>query len=181
MHDPYQNYQTLGAYSAAVTPFGLPYGSQPISTFATPGLAAYGIHPHQLQQLQQLQLMQQLQGQTQVPTPYNPFGQIAGVNPLSPGLPYPLLQHALVSPWQNPLLAAALHCQLANPQLANPIAAWPQQQFAYPLAPQSLIGSGVPYGGNPIPGGPIAGAMHPVAAPWAVRPFGASAVSPFAC
>jgi hypothetical protein len=61
-----------------------------------------------------------------------------------------LLQHQLAQgPWQNPLLAATLQNQLLNPMIGYHT--WPQQQqqFTYPLAPQSLIGAGglgLPFG-----------------------------------
>jgi hypothetical protein len=55
----------------------------------------------------------------------------------------PLLQHpSAQSPWQNPQLPVGPQNQLQNPMLAYH--GWPQQQqqFGYPLAPQSLIGAG---------------------------------------
>jgi len=54
-----------------------------------------------------------------------------------------LLQHPFAqSPWQNPLLAATPQNQFSNP--IPGYHGWPQQQtpFTYPLAPQSLIGTG---------------------------------------
>jgi hypothetical protein len=159
-HDPFQNYQTPGAYQGA-SPFGLPYG--PFQTpfnplagqqFANPGIGGYGIYPQSLQgiglqgagiggpqgHLQQLLALQN-------PLLQNPLLQ----NPLlqNPLLQNPLIQNSLLqqqlsqSPWQNPLLTASLQ---QNP-LLNPAMAyhgWPQQQsqLGYPLAPQSFIGAG---------------------------------------
>jgi hypothetical protein len=179
MHDPFQSYQTLGAYSG-VSPFSQPYGLQP--PFAGQGIGAYGIHPQQLHQLQQqlhqqlqqlqhLQLLQAMQGQGQIPGPTFP-----GANPLSSGFQQPV--------FQNPL--AGLQNQWINPQQypqQNPILAhqgwpqqgWPQQQqFGYPLAPQSLLGGGMGYGTPGI------GAINPLATQFALRAL-ATGGSPFAC
>jgi hypothetical protein len=174
MHDPFQSYQPFGPYTAAASPFGLPYGGpQPQygvgSQLSNPAIGAYGIPPQlqQLQQLQHLQMLQQLQqGQGQQ------FPQGLGGNPMG-GLYNPLLQH--------PLAATLLQHQL-NSQW-NPMAAyqnWPQQQqFGYPLAPQSLIGGGSPYGGNPLAGNPGIGGIHPLAAQLALRSLSGGGISPF--
>lgn len=147
-HDPFQNYQTQnyqtpGAYPGAVTPFGLPYtafqspfnpafnpmaqAGQPLTP---PGIGGYGYYP------------QQPQGQGMIGGQHGPLQQLLALNqlaalqnPLFQQNPYfqqnPFSQQPLAqNPWQNPMLAHQ---------------GWPQQQqqpFAYPLAPQTLIGSG---------------------------------------
>lgn len=193
MHDPFQSYQTLGAFSGAGTPFGLPYGGQMTSAFGNPGIGAYGIHPQHLQQLQQmqqiqqlqhlqqlqqlqnlqqLQLLQQLQGQGQIPGLHNPFSQFGGMQ-------NPWQQHAGAGLY-NPILAQ--QNPWMNPQSQNPLQgyqAWQQQQpYGNPLAPQSLIGGGTPYGGNPLAGLTGFGGIHPLAqllrgaTPGGISPFG---------
>src|SRR3954452_10728219 len=98
-HDPFQNFQTLGAYSGGATQFGLPISAiQPsVNPFAFAGqqltnplMGAYGQQPLQglgiggqqnpLQQLQQLQglqnpLQQLLQNPLQQLQQQNPFQQ----------------------------------------------------------------------------------------------------------
>jgi len=156
-YDPFQNYQTPGAYSGGVTPFGLPY-----QAFQSP-IGGYGIYPQHLQG-------GGIPGQQQ-----SPWQQLLALNPLA-GLQNPLLQNPLLqnplqqnpllqnpfaqnpysqyqqmqSPWQNPLLALGQF----NPTLAYH--GWPQQQqqIGYPLAPQSPIGGGM---GQPF------GQIHPLA------------------
>lgn len=150
-HDPFQTYQTLGAYPG-VTPFGLPYTAfQP-----NPAFGGYGINPQQS---------------------LNPL--TAGLqNPLqNPLLQNPLLQHQLAQlAWQNQLLAASLQ----NPLLANhgwpqqqQQFGYPQQQqqFPYPLAPQSPIGAGGI--GQPF------GQIHPLAQ-LALRQAAGYGISPYA-
>ena len=119
-HDPFQNYQTQGAYSGGATPFGLPYTAfQPSFNPAVagqpqvnPGIGGYGIYPHPFQGVGiagQLGLVQQLLA-------LNPLGAAGLQNPLlAAGVQHPLAQ----VPWQNPLLAYQ---------------GWPQQQaqFGYP-------------------------------------------------
>jgi hypothetical protein len=144
-HDPFQNYQAFGAYPGlpytAFQPFFNPSASagQPLSN---PGIGGYGIYPQ--------------------PAGQQAFGQqLQALNPLAAGLQNPLLQNPLLQhslaqgPWQNPLLAATLQNQLLNPMIGYHT--WPQQQqqFTYPLAPQSLIGAG----GLGLPFGQI----HPLA------------------
>jgi hypothetical protein len=185
-HDPFQNYQTIGAYSGGATPFGLPYtafhpylnplavGGQP---FANPGIGGgYGIYPQPLQGLGitgQQGPFQQLLGVNPLVAALQqvPFQQLLGVNPLA-ALQNPWLQHALTqSVWQNPVLTASLQNPLLNPILAHQ--AWLQQQpqFNYPLAPQSLIGAGGI--GQPF------GQIHPLAQ-LGLRPTTGYGISPLA-
>ena len=153
MHDPFQSYQSLGAFNGGLTPFGLPYGGQQIPALhpalsinpfaAIYAFGGYGIHPHlqqlqqlyQLQQLQQLPLQQLMQGQ----------GQPQGIG----GQQNPIFQHALTQGWPNPMLSQQ---------------GWPQEQFGYPLAPQSLIGGGQ---------------IHPLAAQLALRGLTGGGISPW--
>lgn len=189
MHDPFQSYQTFGAYSGAGSPFGMPYGGQMTSAFANPGIGAYGIHPQHLQQLQQiqqlqhlqqlqqlqnlqqLQLLQQLQGQGQIPGLHNPISQFGGQQ-------NPWQQHGGAGLY-NPILAA--QNPWMNPQLQNPLQGyqgWQQQPYGNPLAPQTLIGAGSPYGSNPLAGATGFGGIHPLAQ-LALRGMTTGGVSPF--
>ncbi len=148
-HDPFQNYQTQGAYSGGATPFGLPYTAfqppfNPAITGqpqANPGFGGYGIYPHPYQGVGiagQLGLLQQLLA-------LNPLAATGLQNPaLAPNLQHPLAQ----VPWQNPMLAyqgwPQQQPQAGYQQQQPQFQGWPQQQpqFGYPLAPQSLIGAG---------------------------------------
>jgi hypothetical protein len=209
MYDPLQSYQqTSSPFAGGATPFGLPYGNQPIATsypqFAGNPLAGiqaggYGIHPLQhLQQLQQLMQIQQLQQQLQQ------LHQLQ--NPLTQGLQNPILQglqNPLTQGWQNPMLQGLqnpfsqglqhplLHA-LQNPfqqgqynplQFQNPMIGYQPwtQQFGYPLAPQSLIGGGQGFGQGYGQGiGQGFGQIHPLAAQLALRSAGAG-ISPWGC
>ena len=128
-HDPFQNYQSLGAYAGAATPFGLPFNAyqtpfNPTGIAAPlqshPGIGGYGISPNPFQGVAPLQ-------------------QLLALNALINGMQNPILQHLQTqTPWQNPLLAAGLQ----NPQAAYHNWAQQQQQPNYPLAPQTLLGAG---------------------------------------
>ena len=166
-HDPFQNYQTLGAYGAGVTPYGLPFqGTQPAIhplAFAGPPYSnptvGYGAYP----------LIGGIGGSQQLP-----WQQLQTPYPPAVGLQNPLLQHLLAhAAWQNPLLnpALAYHQMLAQQ-------AWqqPQTQFNYPLAPQTLIGGA----GIGQPGlGQHYGQIHPLAQ-MAMRQTTGLGLSPFA-
>jgi hypothetical protein len=158
-HDPFQNYQAFGAYPGlpytAFQPFINPSASagQPLSN---PGIGGYGFYPQPFQGagLQGAGIV----GQQGFGQPLQALNQLAAglQNPL---LQNPLLQHPLAQgPWQNPLLAATLQNQLLNPMIGYHT--WPQQQqqFTYPLAPQSLIGAS----GNSLPFGQIHPQIHPM-------------------
>jgi hypothetical protein len=159
-HDPFQNYQTPGAYAGVGTPFGLPYtafqpsfnpmgigGQQQIN----PGIGGYG-YPNPLQQ------------GVGVAAQLGPLQQLLALNSLVAGMQNPFLQHQQAqSPWQQQgqapwqqqaqlpwqqQLHQQLHQQLLAAGLQNPqlgLHNWPQQQtqYGYPLAPQSLIGAGI--------------------------------------
>ncbi len=175
-HDPFQAYQTLGAFGGA-TPYGLPYaGIHPLAfamqPLTNPGIGGFSQYPQQMlgypqQGYPQQGYPQQAQGypQLQGAAQQGPWQQLQGWNPLAAGLQNPIQQHHLGHPGlQNPLLTAQLNPQFnaqVNPQLnpqfnpqLNPMLAyqaWQQQQtpFPYPLAPQSFIGGpgiGQPYG-----------------------------------
>ena len=149
-HDPFQNYQALGAYTGvpypAIQPFVNPLANA-VQPPSNPGIGVYGIYPQPFQGVG-------LQGGGIVGQ--QGFGQpFQTLNPLVAGLQNPLLQNPLLQhqlaqgPWQNPLLALTLQNQLPNPMIGYHT--WPQQQqqFTYPLAPQSLIGAsglGLPFG-----------------------------------
>lgn len=169
MHDPFQNYQLLGAYSGGATPFGIPYAGVQNPTFHPGALTGHPLAAHLLAQgpfqnpLLQSQLLQ------------NPLLQ----NPL---LQNPLQQNPLLSALQNPLIGAGLQ---------NPYQTIPQQAFGYPLAPQTMIGAGSPYGGGQqLAGQPYGGGqvgfgqpqIHPlIAQQIALRSLATSGISPWAC
>jgi hypothetical protein len=146
-HDPFQNYQTLGAYPGAASPFGLPYTAfqspfNPVSftgqPLHNPVPGGYGFYPQQTHGAG-------LTGQPGIPQ------QLLALNPFA-GLQNPYVQqHMAQNPWQQQaLLASGVQSPLQNPALAyNP---WQQQQqpFPYPLAPQSMIGAGG-IGQTPLP------------------------------
>lgn len=186
-HDPFQAYQTLGAFGGGVTPYGLPYAGIHPSALAmqqltNPGIGGYGHYPQQLQGFPQQQSQgypQQLQG---VAGQQGPWQQFQGYNPLA-ALQNPLQHHQLSHlGLQNPMLTAGLQNPLLNPILAYQ--AWQQQQtpFTYPLAPQSFIGApgmGQPGIGQPWPGiGQPFGQINPLAQ-LALRQSGLG-LSPFA-
>jgi hypothetical protein len=162
-HDPFQNYQAFSPYSGLPQPFVNPVAGQ----LSNPGIGGYGIYPQPVQGAglqgagiagqqgygQPVPALNPLTAALQNPLLQNPLLQNPLLqNPLlqNPLLQNPLLQHPLAQgPWQNPLLTASLQNQLLNPMIAN--YGWPQQQqqFTYPLAPQSLIGGGgvgLPFG-----------------------------------
>ena len=201
-HDPFQAYQTLGAFGGGVTPYGLPYAGIHPSAFAmqplaNPGIGGYGHYPQQLQGFPQQQSQgypQQLQGFPQqqsqgypqqlqgVAGQQGPWHQFQGWNPLAAALQNPIQHHQLSHiALQNPMLTAGLQNPLLNPILAYQ--AWQQQQtpFTYPLAPQSFLGGpgmGQPYG-QPLPGiGQPYGQINPLAQ-LALRQSGLG-LSPFA-
>jgi len=192
--DPFQNFQTIGAYSGGVTPYGVPYtpfqqSFNPMALsgqqWANPGIGGYGAHQQHLQgagfvptqqsslrqsplqqnPLQQLQALNPLiaslqqtlaqnpllaqhilaQSLSQNPfaqtVPQNPYAQTIGQNPyLNAGMQIPFAQAVSQNPFLSPVAQ--------NPFVAqNPWAQHQQQQFGYPLAPQSLIG-GIGQPGN---------------------------------
>jgi len=148
-HDPFQNYQTLGAYSGGGTPFGLPYTAfQP--PFNPMGIGSQqqinpGIYGYSNPQQQGVGIAAQL----------GPLQQLLALNSLVAGLQNPFLQNLQAqAPWQqqgqvpwqqlqHQLQHQLLAASLQNPQLG--LHGWPQQQTqsGYPLAPQSLIGAGI--------------------------------------
>jgi len=136
-HDPFQNYQTTGAYSGGATQFGQAgAGFQPFNPLAfagqqlqNPGIGGYGIpQPYQ---------GAGFAGQGQ----QNPLQQLAAVNPFAAAvLQNQLLQQALLQNaftqnpggqqgiWQNPLQQAGLQNPFLQHQQAqqNP---WQQNPF----------------------------------------------------
>ena len=168
-HDPFQNFQTLGAYSGGAPQFGLPITAfqppiQPSFNPAgfwgqpqtVPSNAGYLTFP-------QPGIQQALQA-AGIPTQQGPLQQILALNPLANILQNPLLAQQLAhhqlaqnpltqqqfvqqSPWQqNPTLAAGLQNALLNPMLAyygwQQLQQQQQPQLNYSLAPQSMIGAG---------------------------------------
>jgi hypothetical protein len=161
MHDPFQNYQLLGAYSGGATPFGIPYAGVQNPALHPGAFTGHPLAAHLL-----------AQGPFQ-----NPLLQLQ--NPL---LQNPLLQNPLQSALQNPLIGAGLQ---------NPYQTIPQQAFGYPLAPQTMIGAGNPYGGGqqfagqPYGGGQVGFGqpqIHPlIAQQIALRSLATAGISPWAC
>lgn len=191
-HDPFQNYQTQGAYSGGATPFGLPSTAfQPSFNPAVagqpqmnPGIGGFGIYPHPFQGVGiagQLGLLQQLLA-------LNPLAAAGLQNPaLAAGLQHPPAQ----VPWQNPLLAyqgwpqqqaqfgyPQQQPQSGYPQQQPQFQGWPQQQpqTGYPLAPQSLIGAG----GMGQPFGQIHPQVAQLLAQVGLRPATSYGMSPLA-
>jgi len=201
MHDPFQNYASLGSYYGIPTP-GLPYlaalqasGINPATTLnplaATLGLPSipqmggipqpgYGQQPWQQQPYGQ----QQLYGQ-------QPFGQNLGQGFIGPqlqlasalsslGLQHPLLASLL----SNPLIAAGLHQSALGSYIGPQLGLQPNSQMGQigsqfgqappPLAPQSWVGQGGMFGG-----GQGFGAIHPLLSQLAARPFQAQGFSPW--
>jgi hypothetical protein len=199
MHDPFQNYATLGAYSGipsplggGISPFGQPQGLQ--------GIGYGGVNPHQLQLAA---LLAAQQG-----TPQSGGLNAGWQNPLaSIGLQNPVVMQALQNPLvlqalQNPFVLQALqnplvHQGLQNP-LLNPIVAqyyqsqYPQMgtggqqpfgqsgspfgQTGSPfgqLAPQSWIGQQGFGGGSPF------GYSHPLLSQWGGRGIQGHGMSPW--
>jgi len=175
MHDPFQNYATLGQHYGMQAPIGLQYPqiqnpavnpllglAQLAQTGGIPqlGPSIYGqnplqsfVNPQQQQQLQQLQL-----------------AQLVANNPL--------LAASLLS---NPLVAASLHAQSIGsqqfgqqqyPQIGQQIGQLgsPFGQVGYPLAPQSWIGQGV---------GQFGAGQFGVGQGFGQRPFQAQGFSPW--
>jgi hypothetical protein len=200
MHDPFQNYASMGSYYGMPTP-GLPYlaalqafGINPATALnplaATMGLPSipqmggipqtgqpgYGQQPWQQQPFGQ----QQLYGQ-------QPFGQNPGQAFLGPhlqlasalsslGLQHPLLASLL----SNPLIAAGLHQSALGSYTGPQLGLQPNSQIGqfgqapYPLAPQSWVGQGGMFGGGQGFGG-----IHPLLSQLAARPFQAQGFSPW--
>jgi hypothetical protein len=148
MHDPFQNYQLLGAYFGGATPFGLPYAGVQNPAFHPGAFTGHPLAAHPLAQ--------------------GPFQNPLLQNPL---LQNPLLQNPLLSAWQNPLIGGGLQ---------NPYQTIPQAAFGgYPLAPQTMIGAGNPYGGGQVGFGQQ---IHPlVAQQIALRSLATAGISPWAC
>jgi hypothetical protein len=183
MHDPFQSYQTLGAYSGGVSPFGLPYAATQIPGF--------------YQGIPQIPGLNPFAAGLQNPLLQNPMLQ----NPMfqNPLLQNPLLQNPLLqqhpqaqTQWQNPLLTAGLQNPLYHglPQqqfgLPQQQFGYPQQQFGYPqqqsgypLAPQTQIGAGQ-FGGGQFGIGQGVPQINPLALQLAVRSLIASGISPWA-
>ncbi len=188
-HDPFQNFQTLGAYFGGGTPFGLPYTAfQPTfnplgiagQTQGNPGIGGYGIYPNPLQG-------------TGITSQLAPLQQLLAYNALAAGLQNPLLQHLQAQgPWQNPQLGVhpgyqvgyqgwpQQQAQYGYPQVPQQTLAgapgvgqpFGQQQYGYPLAPQSFIGSGGI--------GQAFGQIHPLAQQLALRQAAGFGISPLA-
>jgi hypothetical protein len=145
MHDPFQSYSPLGTYPGVTNPFQSPYQTlqnplaayNPIAAMGISPFAQGGISPQhwQLASLAAQQAaIQQLHG-----SPWqNPYGY---QNPLfqNPLLQNPLLQAILTQ--QNPYAHAGLQQQWGQIQ--------PQMgPYGNPLAPQTFIGQGGPFGGQ---------------------------------
>jgi hypothetical protein len=166
MQDPFQSYQTLGAFSGGASPYGLPFQTAQTPGFS-PGIPQIpGLNPYSAG-LQNPILQSPIM---QSPILQNPLVQHALLqhallqNQL---LQNPLLQHPMAQgQWQNPLPAAGLQ----NPQFHNlpqQQLGYPQQQFSYPLAPQTLIG------GQGLP------QIHPLALQLALRTLSGGGISPW--
>jgi hypothetical protein len=163
-HDPFQTHQT---------PFGLPIQAlQPSfnpmalagQQFPNTGFGGYGINPQQLQALALNPLL--------AATLHNPYL----TNPMiNPQLAYQsLLQQGQQQQW-NPQQQLYPQQQQFYPQQQGYLQqqGWPQhqqqQQFGYPLAPQSLIGGGLGQPEGQIP--PLAQLALRQASGYGISPF----------
>jgi hypothetical protein len=197
---PYQAQQGSAINPAALNPLTAilgqipqvgqsPFGQYPGQGLINPQQLQQQLQQQQLQQqLQQLQLAQALASQAAIP-------QLLGLSQFAGGFQNPLLA-ALVN---NPLLAAGLQHGGAigqQPFGQQPFGqqAFGQQPFGlqqyspyqqhgqispfggvgYPLAPQSWIGQGSPFGV-----GQGFGAIQPLLSQWSQRPFQSQGISPW--
>jgi len=187
MHDPFQTYATLGQLGGQL---GGQFGGQHYGMPTQIGLQ----YPQQLQAnpLAALQLAQA------AGIPQQLGQSVFGQNPLQ-GLVNPQQQQQLqlaalvasnpvlaASLLNNPLVAASLHAQaLSNqlglqqqyPQIGQQIGSPFGQTFGqigYPLAPQSWIGQGVPFGAAQA-----FGQINPFQQQVGQRPFQGQGISPW--
>jgi hypothetical protein len=179
MHDPFQNYATLGSNYGMPTPYGLPY--QGLQSPFNPAAGIQQLQPSPFAQLQQSPFgLQQ-----------SPFGQIGGQ-----GLGQQNLQQALAAVLpqvvaallSNPQIAASLQQGAFGSQIGQPYGI-PQQspygqigqggspfgqigspfgQVGSPLAPQSWIGQGSGLG-----------QAHPLLSLLSARPFQGQGPTPW--
>jgi hypothetical protein len=193
MHDPFQNYASLGSYYGMPTPIGLPYlAALQASTMGLPSIPQMGGIPQTGQQgyAQQPWQQQQPYGQQQL-YGQQPFGQNPGPGLVGPhlhlasalsslGLQHPLLASLL----SNPLIAAGLYPSALGSYTGPQFGLQPNSQMGqigsqfgqapYPLAPQSWVGQGGLFGG-----GQGFGAIHPLLSQLAARSFQTQGFSPW--
>jgi hypothetical protein len=185
MHDPFQTYATLGQQYGGQPFGGQQFGGQHYGMPSQIGLQ----YPQQLQvnplaalQLAQAagipqQLGQSVFGQNPLQSLVNPQQQQLQLAALVAN--NPMLAASLLN---NPLVAASLHAQAYGnqfgvqqqyPQIGQQIGS-PFGQIGYPLAPQSWIGQGVPFGA------PQAfGQINPFQQQVGQRPFQGQGISPW--
>jgi hypothetical protein len=189
MHDPFQTYATLGQQYGGQPFGGQQFGGQHYGMPSQIGLQ----YPQQLQvnplaalQLAQAagipqQLGQSVFGQNPLQSLVNPQQQQLQLAALVAN--NPMLAASLLN---NPLVAASLHAQAYGnqfgvqqqyPQIGQQIGSpfgSPFGQIGYPLAPQSWIGQGVPFGA------PQAfGQINPFQQQVGQRPFQGQGISPW--
>jgi hypothetical protein len=175
MHDPFQTYATLGQqyggqHFGIPTQIGLQYPQQ---------LQANPLAALQLAQAAGIpqQLGQQVFGQNPLQTLMNPQQQQLQLAALVAS--NPVLAASLLN---NPLVAASLHSQAFGnqlgfqqqyPQIGQQLGS-PFGQIGYPLAPQSWIGQGVPFGAAQA-----FGQINPFQQQVGQRPFQGQGISPW--
>ena len=157
MHDPFQTYATLGAYSGVTNPLQQLTGG--ISPFGQQGIGDYGgIHPQQLQLATLLAhaTNPQLLGQTG--GWQNPMTSIGQQNPLVQALQHQLIQQSLQNQLmqqalQNPLVSQVLQNPLLSQSLQNPLLNPMVSQYYQSQYPQIGIGGQSPFGQSGSPFG----------------------------
>ena len=140
MHDPFQTYATLGAYSGVTNPLQQLTGG--ISPFGQQqqGIGGYGgIHPQQLQLATMLAHASNPQLLGLTGGIQNPLASLVQQNPVVQALQHQLVQQSL----QNQLVQQALQNPMLNPFVSQ----YYQSQY-----PQSGLGGQSPFGqiGSPF-------------------------------
>ncbi|HEY1242084.1 MAG TPA: hypothetical protein VGF16_16085 [Bryobacteraceae bacterium] len=157
MHDPFQTYATLGAYSGVTNPLQLLTGG--ISPFAQQqGIGGYGgIHPQQLQLATMLAHATNPQILGLTGGLQNPIGSIGQQNPAVQALQHQLVQQSLQNQLvqqalQNPLISQVLQNPLVSQSLQNPLLNPIVSQYYQSQYPQIGIGGQSPFGqtGSPF-------------------------------
>jgi len=201
MHDPFQTHANFGQYYGLPNPIGLPYqalqgsainptlnplaavlgmSQAPIGGLAQLGQSQFGQYPGQVPQQFQQQLLQQQLQQLQLAALQNPLLAALINNPLiSAGLHQSSLGVYQGQPFgvqgqpfgvQGQPFGQQQHGQY--PQIGQ--FGSPFGQTGYPLAPQSWIGQGNPYGASQG-----FGASQPFPSQWGPRPFPGQVPSPW--
>jgi len=206
MHDPFQNYATLGSYYGMQTPLGLPYGGlqasginpinqssinplggliNPLAGISQIGQPLYGQSPFGPQQLQQQQLQQQQLQQHQLQQLQ--LAQALAANPAIHQLLASVLNNQLISAGLHPAALGAYGQQFGLQQ-QSPFGLQGQIGPQFPQFGQ--IGSQLGHLGSqlapqswigqvPFAGGQGFGAIHPLQALLTARQFQPQGFTPW--